>query len=252
MTDMKNNGVILSDLSAASVPCVRVQVTINRNVELAKRKAKATYTWTGQYLNGKPVFRVPARRVISLKSAFAHKKLCDGPKFTLGFVCFFRCLFCYVYPMLCRHPAIRRLLKETGLSFDQVGIEFEDPLPILARELQNRRGQLKYNDPDDKHVIYASPLVDVAANVPTAETTVRSCRLILEKTHLVIRLLSKSAFLRKIAQELADYKEWLIYGLATGTLSDKLADSFELHTPRAICRSRSTTRFSTMPGEVQT
>jgi len=213
-------------------------VNINPKVELTARQAKADYVWTRTYRNGKPVFRVPTKRVISPKSAFLHKKLCDGPTFTLGLSCFFSCLFCYVFSVLCRNSAVLRIMKETGLTFDQIAIERDDPLPVLRSHLLNQKGRRKFNDPGDHRVIYASPLVDVAANLPTVRQTIGACRLILETTGWQIRLLSKSALLKTVAEALADYKDRVIYGLSTGTFDDKLAMSFELHTSSPTARLR--------------
>src|ERR1035441_9594192 len=85
--DPKNHSTIVLGRST------RPEVIINRNVPLTRAQAKADYTWTGSYRNGKPVFLVPTPKVISKKSAFSHKGLCDGPTFTLGLSCFFSCLF---------------------------------------------------------------------------------------------------------------------------------------------------------------
>jgi DNA repair photolyase len=227
-----NNAAVVTPPPLHSV----VQVVINKGVALTEAQAKATYTWTGIYQNGKPVFKIPTCSGISLDSAFAHKKLCEGPTFTLGFACHFTCLFCYVLSTLNRHSAILRILKETGLTFDQITIEKDDPLPVLAKELSKRDGSPKYNDPADTRVIYSFPLVDVAANLPTAELALQACRMILEKTHWQIRLLSKSALLKTMALGLAEYKDRVIYGLSTGTFQDKLAASFELHTASPTAR----------------
>jgi hypothetical protein len=43
-----------------------------------------------------------------------------------------------VLSTLNRHSAILRILKETGLTFDQIAIEKDDPLPVLAKELSKR------------------------------------------------------------------------------------------------------------------
>jgi hypothetical protein len=129
-----NNAAVVTPPPLHSV----VQVVINKGVALTEAQAKATYTWTGIYQNGKPVFKIPTCSGISLDSAFAHKKLCEGPTFTLGFACHFTCLFCYVLSTLNRHSAILRILKETGLTFDQIAIEKDDPLPVLAKELSKR------------------------------------------------------------------------------------------------------------------
>jgi len=218
---------------------MQIELIKNTNVTLTKAQANAKYTFTGQYQNGKPVFRIPAGKVINLISAFGHKLLCDGPTFTLGLLCHFRCTFCYVLMLLCRHAAIARICKEYSLQPDQFVVTKDDPIPVLLKQLVKPNGERRYPDPNDKRVIYASPLVDVAANEPTAEQTVAACRLILEHTHWQIRLLSKSALLRSVAEELADHKHRVIYGFSTGTFDDKLAASFERGTSSPTARLRS-------------
>jgi len=85
-------------------------------------------------------------------------------------------------------------------------------------------------------VCYASPLVDVAANVSLMEETIEACRTILELTHWDIRLLSKSNLLPRLAEGLEKSagkwgpKKRMIYGVSTGTLEDGLARSFEVGT----------------------
>lgn len=215
-----------------------MKLITDKKVCLTPAQAKATYTNTGIVRNGKPLFGIPTNRVINLKSAFGHKKLSDGPTFTLGFACFFSCLFCYVASLLGRNSSVLRILKETGLRFDQIAIEKEDALPVLRRELTNRKGLPKYSDPDDRRVIFASPLVDVAANPSTAQQTVKACKIILTQTNWEIRLLSKSALLRLVAVSLVEYKDRVIYGLSTGTFEDRLTSSFELHTSSPTARLR--------------
>ena len=78
-------------------------------------------------------------------------------------------------------------------------------------------------------MIYASPLVDIAANMDLVRETIEVCKLILALTHWQIRLLSKSNLLPIIARELP--RDRIIYGVSTGTLDDKLAVAFEQGTP---------------------
>jgi DNA repair photolyase len=210
----------------------------NTDVTLTKSQAKARYEFTGTYQNGKPVFRIPPGKIINLISAFAHKLLCSGPTFTLGLLCQFMCSFCYVPTMLCRHAAIARICKEYGLAPTEFVIEKTDPLPILRKQLLDAKGRRRYPDPTDQRVIFASPLVDVAANKPTAQQTVAACRLILENTNWQIRLLSKSALLKFVAEQLAEYKSRVIYGFSSGTFDDKLAASFEKGTSSPTARLR--------------
>jgi hypothetical protein len=143
------------------------KLTLNPDVTLTKAQARAKYSFTGQFQNGKPVFQIPPGKVINLESAFSHKVLCDGPTFTLGLLCHFGCSFCYVGPLLSRHAAIARICREYGLTPDAVVVEKAGPLPVLKNLLLNARGKRRYPDPDDRRVVFASPLVDVAANLAT-------------------------------------------------------------------------------------
>jgi hypothetical protein len=143
-----------------------------------------------------------------------------------------------VSSLLGRNPAVLRIIKETGLAFAQIAIERADPMPVLLSELVARSGQPRFTDPSDRRVMFGSPLVDVAANLPTARQTIAACRLILKKTRWQIRLLSKSALLRLVAEELKDHKDRVIFGLSTGTIPDKLAMSFELGASAPSARIR--------------
>lgn len=238
----KVESIDINDGSGNSLPpeqrLSRPKVCINTNVVLTKAQARATYVWTKKYRNGKPVFWVPSRRIISAKSAFEHKKLCDGPTFTLGLACYFSCLFCYVWGQLSRNASVLRILKETGLTFDQIAIERDNPLPFLQGEVIGKDGRPKFRDPNDRRVIFASPLVDVAANLPAAQATIAACKIILKNTYWQIRLLSKSAFLQTVAEGLADYQDRVIYGLSTGTFEDPLAQIFELRASTPTARLR--------------
>jgi DNA repair photolyase len=70
--------------------------------------------------------------------------------------------------------------------------------------------------------------VDIAATMDQVRVTVEICTAILELTHWQIRLLSKSSFLRQVAEGIpVKYKDRVIYGLSTGTLDSDLAKSFE-------------------------
>jgi len=214
------------------------KIILNTKVVLTKAQKRAKYTFTDKYQNGKPVFRVPSGKVINLESAFAHKRLCDGPTFTMGLLCHFSCSFCYVESLLSRHSAITRICKEYGLTADQIVVEKENPLPILQDQLIDAKGRRRYPDPNDRRVIFASPLVDVAANQATALQTVAACRLILENTEWQIRLLSKSALLKSVAEQLVEFKHRVIYGLSSGTFDDRLAGSFERGTSSPTARMR--------------
>ena len=130
--------------------------------------------------------------------------------------------------MMARNPQTR-FLKEEKVDHSDVVIRRKDPLTVLESQLLDRRGRPKFlKKINDKRVIYASPLVDVAANMELVDETVAVCERILEFTHWQIRLLSKSSLLLRVAENLPpESRERVIYGFSTGTLSDRLARSFE-------------------------
>jgi len=115
-----------------------------------------------------------------------------------------------------RHPTVIAAQKQ-GLAFPDIVIRREQALESLRASLLTAKGTRKYNDPDDRRVIYASPLVDVAANVELAKETLETCRIILELTNWQIRLLSKSNLLTLIAAGIPDqHRHRLIFGVSTG------------------------------------
>lgn len=179
------------------------------------------------YVAGKPAFVVQSDSVISLDSHFAAKKLCDGPTFTTGHACVFSCEFCYVKTVLRKNKKVRAILKETGLGFEDIVIELADPATV-ARKFLSGKSKPKFNDPKDERVIYASPIVDIAATMDHVKRTVAVCLAILELTHWHIRLLSKSSLLAEVARRIPEkFKHRMIYGLSSGTLDDGMAKIFE-------------------------
>lgn len=61
---------------------------------------------TQQTMNGKPVYAVPAKSVLNMKSGFRHKLLCDGPTFTAGSACSLSCTYCYVPELMRKSPHV--------------------------------------------------------------------------------------------------------------------------------------------------
>src|SRR5438045_3585178 len=109
-------------------------------------------------MNKKPVYEVPAKSIINFESGFRHKLLCDGPTFTAGSACAYSCAFCYVPDLMRKSP------HRAGIVHDhnEVVIRRSGAAEAMRAQLISRRGELKFNDPTDARVIYASPLVDVA------------------------------------------------------------------------------------------
>lgn len=191
---------------------------------------------TRERIGKKPVFYNEAKTIITLKSHFEEKLLCDGPTFSTGVACVFSCSFCYVASHLLRTRQTGEIRK-AGLKFEDTVIRRKKPIEVVRGQLLDNDGGPRYNNPADRRVIYASPLVDVAATQELVRETVEVCKLILEHTHWQIRLLSKSKLLYRLAGQIpAKWKDRMIYGLSLGTLDDKLAGAFERGTSSSSSR----------------
>lgn len=179
-------------------------------------------------MNGKPVIEIDAKTIINFKSGFGHKLLCDSLTFSTGTACAYSCSFCYVPAMMAKSPHLQGIAEK----HEEVVIRRRDPISILEHQLLDQKGRPKFKKDGDNRVIYASPLVDVAANMDLVKETIAVCLKILELTNWQIRLLSKSNLLSKIADGIPDIdRHRIIYGVSTGTLDDNLARAFEEGTP---------------------
>lgn len=210
---------------------------MNKQLELVNNSSPMAPA--GQVMNGKPVFTREAKTVINFESNFSHKLLCDGPTFSAGDACVYSCAFCYVPDLVRKLRAIPQFDHVKGKHEDIV-IRRGRAAEIARQQLTDRYGVPKFKDPNDRRVIYSSPLVDVAGNMELVRETTEICRTILELTNWQIRLLSKSNLLPKIAEALSGLdKTRVIYGVSTGTLHDGLAKAFEAGTPLVSKRIQS-------------
>lgn len=207
---------------------------MNANSELTSKSPASRLT-----MNGKPVIEVDATTVINFASGFSHKLLCDGLTFSLGSACAYTCAYCYVPDIMRRNP---HNLDE-GLDHSSIVVRRRNSIEVMERQLTYKSGSPKFDDPNDQRVIFASPLVDVAANMELVRETIEACRLILTLTHWRIRLLSKSNLLPEVAEALANHKSRVIYGISTGTLSNGLARAFEPDAPLVSKRIESLHRL---------
>lgn len=190
-----------------------------------------------QTMNGKPVFTIPANTIINFKSHFDRKLLCDGITFTAGSACAYSCSFCYVEDMMRKAQAYQAKHGVTGGHFSHV-VRRANAVETAHQQIMSKPEAFRMA----KKTIYASPTVDVAANMELVRETVQICQQILELTTWEIRLLSKSNLLPKVAEGLGEYrnaKNRIIYGVSTGTLDDKLAAAFEEGTPKVSKRIES-------------
>ena len=186
-------------------------------------------------MNGKTVLEVDAKSVVNFSSNFSHKLLCDGLTFSTGSACAYSCAFCYVPDLMRKNP--HKIQGEHEHA--DIVIRRRGAVGLIRSQLTYKDGRPKFFNPEDRRVIYSSPLVDVAANMDLVRETIEACRAILELTHWHIRLLSKSNLLPKVAAALAVYRDRMIFGVSTGTLDDGLAGAYEEGAPRVSKRIES-------------
>ena len=186
---------------------------------------------------GKPVVIIDGP-ILNMKSGFGEKLLCDGPTFSTGTACVYKCAFCYVPSYQEMNKDVQKALQETGKCFQDLVIRRRNPVAKLKDALMCK-GKPRYAG-GPKKVVYASPLVDVAANIELANETLECCLTICELTNWDIRLLSKSNLLPYIAKRLPlEFKNRVIFGVSTGTFDDKLAAAFEEGTAKVSKRLES-------------
>jgi len=192
---------------------------------------------SAQKIMGKPVIETNTR-ILNLDSGFQHKYLCDGPTFSAGTACAYRCSYCYVETIVGTKPFVTSLLG--GNRFQDVVIRRKDAVTRLRNELRTASGKLRFKvgaheaakASGKPNVCYGSPLVDIAASNELATETAEMVQVLLDDTDWDVRLLSKSPLIKLIAQSLkGEQKRRVIFGLSIGTLDDELARAIELTCP---------------------
>ena len=188
-------------------------------------------------MNGKPVLFRDAKTVLTTNAdKFREKQLCDGLTLNLGDACALGCAYCYVGAQMLRvvKPDLVAHGETTGRKVGpaDVVIRRQNAIGILRSQLVRPDGSAIHADPDDRRIIFASTLVDVAANRELLEETAEACLLILRHTNWHIRLLSKSSLLKELITGPLippEYHHRLILGFSIGTLDDKVARAIERH-----------------------
>jgi len=137
------------------VPAIEVVAEIPKKLKEAASPIK---------MNGKPVlYRENARTVLNMESDFLHKKLCTGPVLNLCDTCGFGCVYC-------SSPSVaRKFVHKTlaGRAHADVVVRRPNALELLEKQLAN----LSEEEKNYPHVVFASSLVDIAANKELMSTS---------------------------------------------------------------------------------
>jgi DNA repair photolyase len=168
----------------------------------------------------KSYFRYSANTGIAPSKAF-EKKLLAKYSVNIGNVCQFGCAYCYVPDLPFPHPSVK-MLAEQGHARDCISNyrEYDNLIDTVTRDLK------KFSAEDTSTVFFCTTC-DPCATPEHVNMTSAAAMLILSKSNLQIRILSKSSNITEVAKNLSDYKDRVSYGLSTGTCLDEISRSIE-------------------------
>jgi DNA repair photolyase len=157
---------------------------------------------------------------IARTEGFKHKLLADY-SVNIGNICEFGCSFCYVPSVTSKQRVVIDIL-EKGYSYDQFSCYRykNNILETVTKDL------IKIS-PNDRGVVFFCTTCDPCATLEHADTTIEVIKLIMKKSNLNVRVLSKSILIKNIAEALTIHSKRIFYGLSTGTSLDEVSKAIE-------------------------
>jgi len=157
---------------------------------------------------------------IGRTKAFEEKHLAEY-SVNIGNICAFGCTYCYTPSVTSKQKIIRDIITQ-GYNIDEISCyrHMDNVLECVAWDL-------KKIHPDDHRTVFFCTTCDPCATKEHADTTIKAIRLIMERSKLQVRLLSKSVNIIHIAQDLAVYRDRITYSLSTGTASPDISRAIE-------------------------
>jgi len=171
-------------------------------------------------MNNKKQFQYYGKVGIGRTEAFEKKGL-GKYSVNIGNICEFGCSYCYVTSITQKQNVIKRIVAQ-GHKIEDISCyrEPENVLHCVSKDVD-------YISPKDDGYVFFCTTCDPCATREHTETTIKAIRLIMERSRLQVRVLSKSVNIIHIAQELACYKDRITYSLSTGTASPDVSKAIE-------------------------
>jgi len=157
---------------------------------------------------------------IAVTKGFQKKLLADYAV-NIGNVCEFGCTFCYVPAVTTKQKTVQDVLAK-GYQFEEFSL-YRDRLNVLdyvSKDLQKI-------SPEDTSTVFFCTTCDPCSTEKHANTSTEAIRLIVERSNLQVRVLSKSLLIKVIAQHLSAHKKRVIYSLSTGTSIPEISAAIE-------------------------
>jgi DNA repair photolyase len=150
-----------------------------------------------------------------------EKKLLASYSVNIGNICAFGCSYCYVPTVVAKIKVIRDILAQGYKTEDISCYRHQDNvLDCIFRDLDKIHR-------DDNGTVFFCTTCDPCAIPDHADTTTKAIRLIMERSNLQVRVLSKSILIIQVAQELQAYRDRIVYGLSTGTTLSVISQAVE-------------------------
>jgi DNA repair photolyase len=165
-------------------------------------------------------FHYNGKTGIATTEGFKHKLLADY-SMNIGNICEFGCTFCYVPSVTNKQKTVLDILDK-GYKVDEFSSYRyrENVLETVATDLK------KISSNDQGTVIFCTTC-DPCATQEHADTTIGAIKLIMTRSNLRVRVLSKSILINNIAESIPEYKDRVMYSLSTGTISEDISKAIE-------------------------
>ena len=165
-------------------------------------------------------FYYPCKTGIARTIGFEHKRLAEY-SVNIGNICEFGCSFCYVPSITIKQKSVKSILDK-GYDIEEFSSyrSKENVLYTVAQDLRKiKRG--------DQGTVFFCTTCDPCAIPEHTDISIAAIKMIMEKSNLQVRVLSKSVLIRDIAEALFSYKKRITYSLSTGTSLEKISKAIE-------------------------
>lgn len=151
---------------------------------------------------------------------FRHKLLAEY-SVNIGNICEFGCSFCYVPSITGKQKTVKSILDK-GYKLGEFSLyRYKDNV------IHTVANDLRKINPNDMGTVFFCTTCDPCATTKHAEISIDAIKLIMEKSNLQVRVLSKCVLIKKIAESLSTFQDRVMFSLSTGTTSDEISNAIE-------------------------
>lgn len=142
----------------------------------------------------------------------------------IGSVCEFDCTYCHAIEAATRLKPVQEIL-EKGYALEDFSLYRTkgNVLSCLERDLMKI-------EPADRRTVFFCTSCDPCGTPEHVDITTGAIRLIMERSDLQVRVLSKSCLIMDVARALLPYKDRITYGISTGTEKPRISAAIEAGT----------------------